>query len=111
MKDATEERRWLIRHALRSAVKRAEPGALDILGFSHPARTSVRRAIIVPKQVLIGDSVSISFEIANTDSERQRVLVDLRIHFMKANGKSSPKIFKLKAIDLAPQEVVQLAGP
>jgi 3-methyladenine DNA glycosylase AlkC len=34
--DATDERRALVRHALRSAVRRGESGALDLLGFGGP---------------------------------------------------------------------------
>ena len=30
------------------------------------------------------------------------MLVDLKVHYAKANGKSSPKVFKLKKIALAP---------
>ena len=108
MSDATEERRWLIRHALRSAIKRAETGALDVLGFGNMAKVSVRKVSITPKLALIGESAAITFEITNTDSQQQRVLVDFCVHYMKANGKTSPKVFKLKAIELAPQETVQL---
>ena len=108
MKDATDERRWLIHHAIRSAVKRAEPEALEVLGFVDDAKVSLGKASIRPKRPKIGDSVEITFEITNTGSQRQRVLVDFRVYFVKANGKPSPKVFKLKTIELAPQEAVQL---
>jgi hypothetical protein len=109
--DATDERRWLVRHALRSAVKRAEPGALEVLGFRgarQEKKISITDVNIAPKRPRIGGSVAIRFEITNTDSRRQRLLVDCRIHFVKANGKTSPKVFKLKTLDLAPREGVRL---
>ncbi len=106
--DATDERRWLVHHALRSAVKRAEPAALAVLGFGEGATVSVRHVSITPQCPRIGESVRIAAEIANTDSQHQRVLIDLRIHFIKANGKASPKVFKLKVVELALQETVQL---
>jgi len=108
MNNATDERRRLVRHALRSAVKRAEPAALEVMGFGEEAKASVGNALITPRRVLMGDSVEITFEVTNTDPRRQRILVDLRVHFMKANGKTSPKVFKLKAIDLAPGETVRV---
>lgn len=108
MNDATEERLWLIRHALRSAIKRGEPGALGVLGFGKKANVSIRNAAITPKRPRVGGSVTIGFEVVNKDSRRQRVLVDLRVHFVKANGKTGPKVFKLKTIDLAPKETVPL---
>lgn len=108
MKDATDERRWLIRHALRSAVKRAEPGVFEVLGLGKDAKVSIGKARITPKRPVIGGSVKIAFEIKNRDSQRRRVLVDFCVHFVKANGKSSPKVFKLRTVELAPQETVQL---
>ncbi len=108
MTDANEARRWLIRHALRSAIKRGEPGALGFLGFGKKANVAIRNAIITPKRPRVGGSVRIGFEVVNKDSRRQRVMVDFRIHFVKANGKTSPKVFKLKAIELAPKETVPL---
>jgi len=108
MRDATGERRWHVNHALRSAVKRAEPGALEVLGFGTAAKVSVGNIRITPKRAVIGGAVEIAFEVTNTASRRQRLLVDFRIHFMKANGKASPKVFKLKNVDLAPHETVAM---
>jgi 3-methyladenine DNA glycosylase AlkC len=108
MRDATPERRWIVRHALRSAVKRGEKGALEVLGFGARARVSLRGTSITPKQAVIGDSLRVSLEIVNGASKRQRVLADLRVHFVKASGRSSPKVFKLKTMDLAPGESARL---
>ena len=46
--------------------------------------------------------------ITNTASQPQQLLIDLRIHFVKANGKTSPKVFKLKTAELAPSKTTQL---
>lgn len=109
MEHATEERRWIIRHALRSAVKRGEAGALRILGFGGKALVAVKNVRITPSRPAIGSSVNISCEVANQASGRQRVLVDLRVHYLKANGKHSPKVFKLKTVELAPMESIRLS--
>lgn len=106
--DATDERRWLVHHALRSAVKRGESGALAVIGFVGNAKVSVGLCII-PKRVVIGGTATITFDITNTDSRQQRALVDFRIHFIKANGSSSPKVFKLKIVNLKPRETVRLS--
>lgn len=108
MKDATEERRWLVRHALRSAVKRADPDALAILGFGNDENISVDNTSIKPEQAKIGETVLIGFDVTNKDSRKKRVLVDCSVHFMKANGKTNPKVFKLKTVNLTPQETVRM---
>ncbi len=108
LEDASEERQWLVRHALRSAVKRAEPGALDVLGYGSDAAVKIGNVRLTPKRPVTGGSVNVAFEITNAASRHQRVLVDLRVHFVKANGSASPKVFKLSTLDLAPGETAAL---
>ncbi len=107
--EASDERRWLVHHALRSAVKRAEPGALEVMGFGVAPRVSLDNTRITPERALMGGRVEIAFDVTNTGSRRQRILVDFRIHFVKANGKATPKVFKLKALELGPRESVSIA--
>ncbi len=105
---ASEERRWLVRHALRSAVKRGDPDALAVLGFARDVKVRVSSVRIAPERVAVGDAVSIACEVANTDVGKQNLMVDLRVHFIKANGSPSPKVFKLKAVELAPGESARM---
>lgn len=107
--DAGDERRWIVRHALRSAVKRAEAGALDVLGFAQAAEVSVRNIRIAPERVAIGDSVEIAFELRNTCATPQRVLADFAVFYVKASGEARAKVFKLRTLELAPHETVRIA--
>ena len=102
LRGATPERSWLIRHALRSAVKRGEPAALEILGFVPATGVEVRDIHIAPAVASIGESVTFTAELANKGSTAQQLLVDLRIYFVKANGRPSPKVFVLKELEVEP---------
>lgn len=108
LEGASPQRRWIVERALRSAIKRGESGALGLLGYGRKPAVSVRAARLVPARPRIGESVLVAFDIANTRASRQRVLVDFRIHFVKANGRPAPKTFKLKAVELAPAASVRL---
>jgi 3-methyladenine DNA glycosylase AlkC len=107
--DASPDRRWLVHHALRSAVKRAEPAALELLGFGAAAAVSVREVEISPAIARIGERVTVSVELENASSATQRLLADLRVGFVKANGKLGPKVFKLKELELDAGKSVRLA--
>ncbi|HEY8240457.1 MAG TPA: DNA alkylation repair protein, partial [Kiritimatiellia bacterium] len=109
LRDASPERQWLIRHALRSAVKRGEQGALAALGYGTKATASIRRVAISPARPRNGGSVTIAFDVANNGPAAQRLMVDLRIHFVKASGRTSPKVFKMKAVTLAPKKSTRLS--
>src|SRR5215211_4802104 len=96
MKDASRQRSWLVRHALRSAVKRGEPEALEILGFLPATGVQVHDVHIAPAAASIGDSITFTVELSNEGSATQRLLIELRVHFVKANAQPSPKVFALK---------------
>jgi 3-methyladenine DNA glycosylase AlkC len=108
MRDATPERTWLVRHALRSAVKRGEPEALEILGFLPATGVQVRDIHIAPAVASIGDSVTFTIDLSNESSTTKQLLIELRVHFVKANGRPSPKVFALKELELQPHGSVRL---
>ena len=95
LENASAERRALVEHALRSAVKRGDAGALRLLGYGKKASASIEQVRISPKRVDIGGRVSIGFVVRSTSRAPQDLLVDIAVHFVKAGGKSSPKVFKL----------------
>lgn len=108
MVDATDERQWVIRHGLRSAVKRGEADAISLLGGSEGASVAIADTVIRPQTVVLGDALTIAFDVVNTGSRTQRLLVDLKLHFVKANGQTRPKVFKLKVVELRAREHVRL---
>jgi 3-methyladenine DNA glycosylase AlkC len=106
--DASPERRALVEHALRSAVKRGSAEALRLLGYGRKPAVSVERVRLTPRRVAIGGRVSIAFTLRSRARTPQDLLVDLAVHFVKSNGQSAPKVFKLKRLALAPREEIAL---
>ncbi|MDE1992112.1 MAG: DNA alkylation repair protein [Rhizobiaceae bacterium] len=107
--DASQERQRLIRHALRSAVKRGEADAIGAMGFSAAEDIRVGSAEIFPARAQMGDIVRIGFSLKNEGEAAQSLLVDFAVHFVKANGSARPKVFKLTSISLAPGETAQFS--
>lgn len=50
-----------------------------------------------PRSISVGQSVTISFELRNAARKPQNLLVDLGVHFVKANGKSRPQGLQTEA--------------
>ena len=109
MQDASPQRRWLVRHALRSAVKRGEPAALAVLGYGVTDAVRVERATFDPDRPRIGSSVRIALVVGNDGNRRVALNVDLRIHFVKAHGGTSPKVFKVREVELEAGERAALS--
>jgi len=109
LQNASPERAWIVNHALRSAVKRGEAGALTVLGYGQAAQLAVGQVQISPDTPAMGGAVQISFALTNTQNQSQRVLVDLAVHYVKAKGLTRAKVFKLTTLELAPGQTAQLS--
>jgi 3-methyladenine DNA glycosylase AlkC len=105
---ASPERRALIEHALRGAVKRGDAGALRLLGFGKKASVSLERVAFEPRRVKIGGRVTMTFTLRSTARVAQELLIDVAVHFVKASGVTGAKVFKMKRVTLAPREQVDL---
>ena len=99
---ASAERRALVAHGLRTLVKQGHPDALEVLGFETGTPIVVERLTVEPDSVAIGGRVRIEVDLRNPVADARSVLVDLRVHFVKANGSLRPKVFKGATLDLAP---------
>ncbi|SFQ94852.1 DNA alkylation repair protein [Poseidonocella sedimentorum] len=93
---APDEMRWMTRHALRTAVRRGEPGALRLLGFDP--EIPVAAVLSLPAQARIGESLAV--EVTLTAARDLPVVVDYRIAFHRPSGASGEKVFKLKSARL-----------
>ncbi|HKI88114.1 MAG TPA: hypothetical protein VKA38_03740 [Draconibacterium sp.] len=61
---------------------------IENLQFSNPT----------PK---IGDEIFFSFNLNLKTKKKQKVRLEYIVHFVKSNGKTSPKVFQIKEVVLA----------
>lgn len=108
MEEASAERRWIVQHALRSAVKKGDAAALKVLGFGAKATLRVVSHAIAPKRPRMGTKVVVIVTLENPGRRAQEVVVDLVVHFVKAHGGTTPKVFKLANVSLAAGQAVAL---
>lgn len=100
--------KWIVRHALRTLIKKGDPAALALIGVGHGAAVTVRRFSIDPATVRLGERIAIAAELASDAPEDQRLVVDYRIHYARTGGKTAAKVFKLKTFDLAADGTARL---
>ena len=112
--DGDDARRRLVRHGLRTLVRRGDPAALDVLGHVGADHLVVGEVTIEPAEPVIGGSVRITATVVDTRTSgddaaaadprpaTDSVAVDFVVHFVKANGSTSPRVFKGAVRTLAP---------
>ena len=99
----------VVRHGLRTLIKRADADALALLGFA-PAQVEVQGPESPTASVALPGSLEFRAVLRNTSASRTRLAVDYVIHYVKANGGSAPKVFKLAVLELAPGESRTVTG-
>ena len=104
--EAPRERLWLINHALRSLVKQGDPAALAILGYGAP-NLRLTGLTLSPRKLIFGGQLRFAFQLRNMGGS-QKLMIDYRLHFVKANGKTAPKVFKLKKAMLPAGETLRI---
>lgn len=105
---------WTVRHALRHLVKQGHPGALRALGYDPGAPVEVTDLeVLTPTVVLGGEPLRFRFTLRNRSDQPVPVVVDHRIHHLRADGSTSPKVFKLTTRSLGPgeQRTIEKAHP
>ena len=85
------------RASSRSLVKAGNGNALAILGYTEAPQLHLRNIVLNSKEVRIGESVRVSFAVELL--KPTNILVDLRLHYLKADGTHSPKVFKLGEVN------------
>jgi hypothetical protein len=89
----------LIRHALRTAVKRGHPKALSLLGYPENVDVVIEN-VSYPESVPFSGKFTFKFDLVSCENKPVNIMLDFIIHYQKANGITQPKVFKLKAFEL-----------
>ncbi len=100
---------WIIRHALRSRIKQGDPAALALVGARADVAVTVTDFTIAPASIRLGETIAITAALTSNAESEQRLVVDYRVHYARANGRTAAKVFKWKSFDLAAGTCVSLA--
>ncbi|HET9954964.1 MAG TPA: DNA alkylation repair protein [Polyangiaceae bacterium] len=107
---ASTSRAWIIRHGLRSLIKQAAPRALALVGAGKRARVEIEAVRLTPPRPKLGETVRFEVALRSISTREQDLLVDYVVHFVKFQGHTRPKVFKLKRLLLEPKSRTELRG-
>lgn len=106
LKDASSDRQRLVRHGLRTLIKAGHPGALNALGYTAPKVDLDLFEVITPK-VKLGEALEFNITLSSRSQSDQPLIIDYAVHHMRANGQTTPKVFKWKTITLQRDNTLQ----
>jgi len=94
---------WIAKHASRSLIKAGNVDALSLFAFDSKVKVRVDGLEPGSKRLTLGDTLEFSFTVTSEATRSQQLVIDYAIHYRKANGGTSRKVFKLKEIELGPK--------
>ena len=95
---------WIAKRAARTLIKAGHQPALALFNFAGKPAVKVSLLKIAPARLRLGGPVEFSFELTSTACRTQSLAVDYVVHYVKASGGTSAKVFKLRELTLAPGE-------
>jgi 3-methyladenine DNA glycosylase AlkC len=99
---------WIVRHALRTLIKKGDIRALALIGTTGKAEVKIEAFVVEPAKVRLGERVTTKAKLASTSKTAQRLVIDYAVHYPKKNG-ISRKVFKLKETELLPNAGCELS--
>lgn len=99
---------WIIKHASRTLIKKGHAGSLSVFEFEKEAKVAIRNFKVHPKRIKLGEPLHFSFDLVSQKKKTQKLVVDYVIHYRKKAGDLSPKVFKLKELELAAGQTLHL---
>jgi 3-methyladenine DNA glycosylase AlkC len=100
LRKAGKDRERLVRHACRTLVKQGHKETLAALGY-RPPEVNLESLRILTPTVSFGDALLFEVTLSSTSERSQPLIIDYAVHHRKANGATTPKVFKWKTITLA----------
>lgn len=100
---------WTVRRALRTLIKDGHLGALGLLGASKRPEIRAGKLRLDRARVRVGEKLGFAFDFLSTAANSQKLIIDYRIHFVRAGSESGIKVFKWKTLQASPGERVELA--
>lgn len=95
-----------VRRAFRTLVKAGDQRALAALGFGGTA--AVTGPLLDRSTVRVGEDLEVRATVRNAGATRARFAVDYVVHYRKARGPDTPKVFKMATVTLDPGESREL---
>jgi 3-methyladenine DNA glycosylase AlkC len=99
LKEASAERQALLRHASRGLVKQGHAPTLAAWGLARGFRGDASLQLSA-RRAVVGEHIDLELQLHSRSRQTQSLVIDYIVHHVRANGSTSPKVFKGWTLDL-----------
>lgn len=107
-KQNKEELDYMIKHSLRTLVKKGHMDTLEFLGYKNNPDISVSNLIFDQDEINIGDLLEFEFELHSNDN--CKVVIDYKVIYPSTTSVIPQKIYKLKNFEIEKGKTYKIKG-
>lgn len=100
---------WIIKHASRTLIKKGNNQSLAIFGFEKNVKAGITNFKLNKSKIKLGEILKFEFDVISEKTKPQKLVIDFVIHYRKKSGDLSPKVFKLKEIELQSKQKLHIS--
>lgn len=100
---------WIVKHASRTLIKKGHSASLQVFDFEKQPKIKIENFKLNKSKIQLGDSLIFEFDLISEKSKSQKLVIDYIMHYRKKSGELSPKVFKLKEVDLKANETLRFS--
>lgn len=93
---------WIIRHALRTLLKRGNKEALALFDHHDTSGLKLHSLELHAEKLSIGEDMKFVFELINENNQVRPARVEFAIDYMKSNARHNRKVFHVSGTPLKP---------
>lgn len=95
---------WIIKRGCRTLIKKGDKRSFILFDCTENAKVTVETFKIRQTTIRLNESLSFELRLSSKSKKAQKLIIDYCIYYRKKSKELSPKVFKLKEIELYPGE-------
>ena len=99
---------WIVKHASRTLIKKGNAQSLAFFNFEKNVKVQLENFKLNKTKLKLGETLQFEFDVISEKSKSQKLAIDFAVHYFKKSGVLSPKVFKLKELELKPGQSVHI---
>lgn len=104
----SQETDKLIKHSLRTLLKKGDQRALSSFGLGPDPHLEVVNFELSPSTITMESEVRLTFTVKNTGSETKKLRLEYALYFLRKNGSHSKKVFKISERQINSSEILTM---
>jgi len=107
LKTNNKNTQWLVKHALRTLLKKGNQDAMKLFGFGNVNGIKIENFKLTSEIIRIGNSTTFNLKIINK-KYAAKFRIEYCVYYLKKNGSHSQKVFQIKETKLIENEKLEL---